>query len=172
MPPAIQPLPSGVARGQPRIWPDIAKDIVLATIDRSLTGRFSYGDVAARYGLSADDLRFLAASPAFQGLVRAERRRADELGDRAAFTFKAEEMVRSLAENLYGRLMSDEAPPPLGELRLGFETLSRAAGLDQPAGGGKGREGAGGASGVNIQINIPELPNGKLGHLRVAADGS
>jgi hypothetical protein len=153
-----------------RLWPDIAKDIVLATLSGGggLSQSVSYDDVISHYGLSVEDIRFLTRNEAFRKLVKAERARADALGDKASYVFKAEQMAVALGELLFRRLTDPNEDVSLFELRMGYESMARAAGLDQLPDvrvSGKGQA-TNAVGGVNIQINIPELPNGKLAHVR------
>jgi hypothetical protein len=143
-------------------WPDIAKDMVIATMFKGESDKNPYREVIEGYKLTPSDLAFLKKSPVFKNLLRAELRRAEDLGDKASYIFKAELMTAKLADTLFERLLDSETP--INELRLGYEAIAKASGLyelPQPK-----MVGAPGQSGVNIQINIPELPGGKLSHVK------
>jgi hypothetical protein len=157
-------------RERPRIWPDIAKDMVLASVDKGpgKGTRTTLAEVSAEYGLDDGDLRFLMGNEAFRGLVRAQFRRVRSLGDKAVFQFKTEEMAMRLAEVLFQRLISEAAP--IGEVRAGLELFTRASGLDRVPEAARAQGPA--AGGVNIQINLPDLEGGRLGHVRGLPDAA
>ena len=144
------------------IWPDLARKCVLATIPQSET-RYRISDVAEEFGLSHAELLSILSNKDFRKLAKAEARRARELGARAGFVFRVERMTDELAEILFSRLKDADDHVAIADFIKGFVTLARAAGLDALT---QAREAEGRGVNMAIQINVPQLANGKLDHLR------
>jgi hypothetical protein len=129
--------------------------------------RNSIKDVLRDYRLTVDSLASMLETPRFRAMLEAESARADSLGHRAGYVFRAEDMLSELAERMYQMAMAPDAEP---------QDVIRAFGAMLQSIGGveSGRQRDGGPV-TNIQINIPPLDNPKLRHLghdvSVQADG-
>jgi hypothetical protein len=134
-----------------------------AGLDASLTP----GSVMAHYKLDPAGMDELLADPAYADAYEAELERFRDLGPRAAFVFRNEQMAGKVGEALFTELTAEGARPDSAELRRAYEIFTRYAGLEPDP---KAPPDAGRA-GVSIQINVPELPSGKLAHLRNLTDG-
>jgi hypothetical protein len=138
---------------------DLARDCVLVCLPRRGGEAKTMEDVLEYYGLTRDGFASLLQRDDFALMIREEWGRAREFGARAGYVFRAEELVSDLAERLYKRM--SEPDVPLGDFIKGFIALARSAGMDElPE---RSRQG-----GVNmaVQINVPNISNPKLDHLK------
>jgi hypothetical protein len=139
--------------------PSLAKELVHLKLDQSNISRSSLAKLLETYGLNEDEFLELLSDKEIVELIQATNARARELGSRAGYVFRMETMISNLAEHMYQRIMSGE--PGMSEVIKAFVAMARTAGLDELPGASK----AGGGVTTNIQINVPELANTKVGHI-------
>jgi hypothetical protein len=119
----------------------------------------------ANHGLTATDLANLLNNDDFKSATRSELLRAKKLGPRAGYVFRTEDMITSLAEELYRRLMDPDAT--LQEFVKGFVSLARTVGMDELPDAKAPQA----SSTVNLQINVPRFENPKLRYLESKDSG-
>lgn len=141
-----------------RLMGDIARDIILASIP-SEGICLKYDDICQTYGMSLQDMERLLRLPAFNKLLQKEKEKLDSLGPNGGQKYKAEIMSSIIGERILKRMLEDGEETD--KMLTFYKTLLQVSGLlDKPE---KDKETA--RSNVAIQINIPQLQNGKLDHL-------
>jgi hypothetical protein len=142
-------------------WAGLARDCVYMCLPQSKK-ELTLPKILEDYGLTESEFALIMADPDFEELLRAEGARAKAMGPHAGFIFRVEAMTSDLAEHLHSRLTDPDDPAPLAELIRGYATLAKSAGLDELPERAKtvGTQ-------VAVQVNIPQLTNPKLDHLRV-----
>lgn len=146
------------------LWASIARDMVLMTLPQpSRTTAVSPEDIRATYGLSSAELVQLMNIPGFKDIFQKEVQLAEDLGLRAAHAFRTAEMAAGAAEALYIRLQ--DPTTKVDDLVKGYVALARSAGLDSLP--DKREKAAVGSASVAVQINVPQLSNPKVSHVRV-----
>jgi hypothetical protein len=150
-------------------WPDIASDMAIVELDhREIADDgqevgLTWDELKEYYNLSDDDLQVLNSNELFRGMVLAEKKRVQGLGETTGHVFRGEAIMRQVSALLLQRLHDDDPSLKISELLECWKVFARSIGLDAPAELARlGREGAQ----VAVQINIPDLGGDKLSHLR------
>jgi hypothetical protein len=141
-------------------WEELARDVIFTTLPQTRE-RYTLEHVMQDYNLTTEEFVEITQDPKFRSMVKAQRNRAREMGYRAGYFFRIEEMLDGLAERLYSRLIDEENPATISDIVKGFTTLAKSAGLESIVEPLNDR-------GVNmaIQINVPQLSNPKLDYLK------
>jgi hypothetical protein len=144
----------------------IAIDIAQADLGVDTTN-ITRALVCNHYHLDPLTLPTIEQQDDFQEVYKAEVQRLTQMGRKATFIAKNEHMALATAEELFYRITTDPSVSA-GELRLAYEAFAKYAGYEPL----ETKESKGGNSGVNIQINIPDLPGGRLNHLKGDLNGT
>jgi hypothetical protein len=144
------------------VWSDLARDLVYSTLPQTRNHKVTVDSILTDYCLELSELHEVCHKGFFRKLLDKELNRAGELGSRAGYVYRTEDMVSVLAERLFHMLQD----APLPELIRGFGVLARTAGMDALP-----EAKAAAASTMNVQINVPHLANPKLRHLEAGTDG-
>lgn len=143
-------------------WALIARDVAMLSQPHQGT-LYSAEQIATTYDITEEEFAVLCSLPVFIEMVRSELERFKAMGPFAGHRIRAEAMAADIQEQLYLATKS-EALEPKYTIRF-LEMLLRSAGLDAPIESKKAEASKSGV-GVNVTINVPQLPNNrKLDHL-------
>ncbi|MDR1872031.1 MAG: hypothetical protein LBS60_08990 [Deltaproteobacteria bacterium] len=142
---------------------NLVKDLVYMDLPQSSEVKITLDSIMRSYQMTESELLEVINKPEVVAAYKTEIARAKELGHRAAYVFRVEEMLIRLVETLYSRLHDPDTP--LAEFVKAFVALARSVGMDALPGAEKAV-----GSQVNVQINIPQLNNPKLRHLEVTSN--
>lgn len=140
-------------------WPMIAHDIALMMQPDAGATTFDLEGLSCAYGMTKEEMSRLVSLPSFMSLLKAELKRAKDLGPNAGHKMRSAAIATDLLEILYLKAKSGDLTDNL-VFRL-LETCSKAAGID----GSLDKKDSGSQTSVNILVNIPHLSNPKLRHL-------
>jgi hypothetical protein len=139
---------------------DVARDCVYSTLRQSRGAPVTLRTILRDHGLTPEDFLALARTDEFREAVRSERARVRELGRRAALVYRVEDLLTEVVE--LAAIRARNPATPLAEVTRLAALLARMAGVEEiPE-----RERDRASVNMAVQINVPQLSNPKLAHLK------